>query len=101
MAGIGLRLLPESANPDAYFGVQFYEPVLAAAFSSATGKDASGQAQFVGYQHSYGRYFSGYRLLAYSIPNCTISWILFVQFANNCNFFIYGCFCQAQQSNKK
>lgn len=57
MAGIGLRLLPESANPDAYFGVQFYEPVLAAAFSSATGKDATGQAQFVGYQHSYGKLF--------------------------------------------
>ncbi|KAI6190280.1 hypothetical protein M3Y97_00100400 [Aphelenchoides bicaudatus] len=53
MAGIGLRLLPETANSDAYFGVQFYEPVLAAAFSSATSKDAASQAQFVGYQHSY------------------------------------------------
>jgi hypothetical protein len=61
MAGIGLRLLPESANPDAYFGVQFYEPVLAA-FSSATGKDAASQAQFVGYQHSYGKYFGALQL---------------------------------------
>jgi hypothetical protein len=54
MAGIGLRLLPDSTNSDAYFNVQFYEPVFAAAFSSGT-KEANNQSQFVGYQHSYGK----------------------------------------------
>ncbi|KAI6217859.1 hypothetical protein M3Y99_01747200 [Aphelenchoides fujianensis] len=49
MAGIGLRLLPEGANPDAYFGVQFYDPVFAAAFSKDPAAAAAASTQFVGY----------------------------------------------------
>lgn len=52
MAGIGLRLLPDT-NSDAYFGVQFYDPMIAAAFN----KEVNNQPQFVGYQHSCGRNF--------------------------------------------
>jgi len=56
MAGIGLRLLPET-HQDAYF--QFYEPVFAAAFTSnaaASAKDAV-QPQFASYnQQAYGKH---------------------------------------------
>ncbi|KAI6213187.1 hypothetical protein M3Y94_00120700 [Aphelenchoides besseyi] len=48
MAGIGLRFLPETVNPDGF--VQFYDPVIAAAFS----RDPAAPTQFVGYpQQNY------------------------------------------------